>query len=154
MAIDYQAIADSGGLGKGVPRGLSALERRRAQRAALAEAYAAVDARDRLVSLVSGAALSKRLSAGPNTRIVRHHLARRSQAKGRIADPDNIMSCAAVEAIYLDAHALVPVDAEGEEVKSVRAIVGFAWNRNLVPVGHEPRRWKPVRVINQRAGGE
>lgn len=152
--IDYKAIEDAGGISKygrgekGKPRFALKESRRREKERSIEHAYDEVDARDNLVSVVSGRKLSKR--GGPETKIFRHHMARRSQAPGRVGDIENIISVSAVEAECLDLHKLIPVNANGEEVFNFSEIAGFAWNREYVKPGTEPRRWKPLKVLELR----
>lgn len=145
MSIDWDSIARHGGIPKGKPVALAKDAKQKAKRASIDKAYEAVDARDRLISVVSGRQLSKR--GGPDTKIFRHHMDRRSQAPGRVADVHNVISCSAREANYLDLHALIPVNAKGDEVTDIRQIAGFAWNRHMVEKGKEPAKVKPRVVL-------
>lgn len=149
MGIDWSAIEAAGGIGKGTPRKIAAREKRLKKRGEVDSAYAVVDARDKLISKVSGLQLRK--GGGEKIRIERHHMARRSVAKSRIGDPHNIISVSAYEAEYLDSHALIPVNAMGDEVTDIREITGFAWNRAFFGKGKEPRDIKIVVTFELRA---
>ena len=143
MSIDYNAIADAGGFGKGTPRKVVKAAKKKQAAKALKDAYVDVDARDQLVSWVSGKKLYRGV-ASDNIRLEHHHLDRRSQAKQRIADPFNVISVSATEADYLDCHYLRPVNATGAEVHDTRQIVAFEWNRRVVKVGMEPFKVKAM----------
>lgn len=91
----------------------------------LARAYAIVDERDKLISWVSGRLLYRR--GGPASLLTHHHLDRRSREKGRIADPFNIVSVSAIEALFLDSHDLIAIDYDGVECHDTRHIVTFDW---------------------------
>jgi len=148
MPIDWDSLALPKTPKGSKPVALAKDEKQKAKRASIDKAYDAVDARDKLISVVSGRQLSKR--GGPDIKITRHHMDRRSQAPGRVADVHNIISVSVREANYLDLHALVPVNAAGEEVTDIRQIAGFAWNRNMVP-GTAPAKIKPRTVLELRS---
>ena len=141
MAIDYAAIAAAGGIGKGTPSRV-AKDRKKAQLAtAIKHAYKEVDARDKLISWVSGKKLV-RGAASDNVRLEHHHLDRRSQSKARQADPFNVISVSASEADYLDFHYLIPVNKAGEVCHDTRKIADFHWNRNVIRPKCEPFKVK------------
>lgn len=137
MAIDYDAIARAGGHGKGTPRKVLQAEKRKHLKAAIKDAYKDVDARDGLISWVSGKRLMRGV-ASDAVRLEHHHLDRRSQSKARQADPRNVISVSALEADYLDYHYLIPVDRNGDECHDTRQIADFHWNRHVVKVHCEP----------------
>src|SRR3990167_5064781 len=141
MSIDYNAIADAGGFGKGTPRKVVKAAKKKQAAKALKDAYVDVDARDQLVSWVSGKKLYRGV-ASDNIRLEHPHLDRRSQAKQRIADPFNVISVSATEADYLDCHYLRPVNATGAEVHDTRQIVAGEWNRRGGKGGREPCKGK------------
>ena len=143
MAIDWEAVGRRSGLGKGTPRRVKKDRKKAEASKALKDCYKAVDARDTLISWVTGRKLV-RGAASDAIRLEHHHLDRRSQVKSRVADQFNVISVSAWEADYLDCHYLIPVNGDGEEVHDTRLIHHFAWNPRVVkprcePFGLNPR---------------
>jgi hypothetical protein len=138
MPFDYSPFKDvSGFLGKGESAKDQRKARRNAVEMSIEDAYAVVDARDGLVSVVTGVNLYK---ASRNWAVLleHHHLRKRSLDKARQGDPDNIISVSHREAFYLDTHALVPVDDQGEETFHYSEIVEFRWDPERMKPGAKP----------------
>lgn len=149
MAIDYDLIARAGGFGKGTPRPALKAKKDRDAELALQRCYRKVDARDKLISWVSGRPLVKaEPGRAGNARFIleRHHLVKRSLDKGDVANPDNVITVSRREHRILDLGMLVPVNKRGQVVQRASQIHHFEWNRMLVPVGSEPR---DIRVLKR-----
>lgn len=141
MSIDYGAVERAGGLGKGIPRKEAKRLRTAKLKTAIKDAYVDVDARDKMLSWVTGRRLV-RGGADDKVRIEHHHLDRRSQSKARQADPHNVISVSSFEAEYLDLHYLIPVDKFGEEVHDTRLIADFQWNPRVFKADKVPFKVK------------
>jgi hypothetical protein len=135
MSIDYSIFK----FGKGKPRVLNKHAKDTEHKAALKGAKDAVDARDKHVCQVRGTPLSPD-HANAWKALERHHLAEQSVAKDRFDDPDNILTVSRGVHQLMQSHALVPVNAKGEEVTRVSEIKGYMWNPRLVQPGKEPFR--------------
>ena len=137
--FDYDAAASEipGFLGKGKSAKQQRVDDRKDNAADLRRAYAAVDDRDKLCSVITGAQLTKG-HRDDAQRVERHHMRRRAHDRTRIADPTNIITVSAQEADALDFHQLRPVNAEGDEVFHVDQIHHFAWNADILTKGTAP----------------
>lgn len=133
MAIDYEAIARAGGIGKGAPSVLTKGWKKREAESRMQDAFDAVDKRDGLVSRISGKPLVKE---SPDPKLQRDHChmrGRRVDPAHRF-DPKRIFNASRYEHKLFDAHA---IEVEGTDADK-RLI--FRWNRDVVPVGKEPFR--------------
>jgi len=137
MAIDYSVLS----LPKGKPLPLLRRERKVAAADKLEKAYAIVDLRDKKRCRVTG----RRLVAGHVDEwqdLTRDHLATRGAHPDRVDDPENILTVSRGVHGLLQASALIPVDAKGDETTYVSQIAGYRWNRRQVKAGREPFRLK------------
>jgi hypothetical protein len=127
MAIDYSQLA----IPKGTPSVLTKGWKKRDNLSRMQTAFDAVDARDGLVSRISGKPL---LKESPDQKLQRDHC----HMRGRNVDPvekynpKRIFNASRYEHKLFDAHA---IEVEGTDADQ-RLI--FRWNRNVVPVGQEP----------------
>lgn len=129
MAIDYSVLAIS----KGLPAVLTKGWKKRANDDRMQAAFDAVDARDGLVSRISGKALLKE-SANQKVQRDHCHMRGRNVDPAHRFDPRRIFNASRYEHRLFDAHA---IEVEGMDANK-RLI--FRWNRNVVPVGQEPFR--------------
>jgi hypothetical protein len=109
-----------------VPRVLAAHSKKVAAEQALREAYAAVDARDKKRCRATGRPLTPG-TVLPAMRLERHHLAKRSTNKDRIADSKNIVTLAA------DVHQLVEAGLIEIEGTDADARLVFRWAKHVKP---------------------
>lgn len=131
MAIDWQAIADAGGIGKGTP---SALNRHRKQSKAdakLQAAYRGVDARDGSVCWVTGVKTSPG-AVNAKRRREHHHLAGRRVKPEWRHDANRIITVSAF------VHDLLTTSALKADGADARKAIVFSWNRRIVKPGKEP----------------
>lgn len=132
---------------KGRPRDLERHDKQQAAEEALADAYKAVDARDRRICQVTGILLSPG-SPDPAKALTRDHLAARGPHPDKVDDPDNILTVSLQVHRLRQAHAILVWDAGGCETTHVHRIAKFAWNRKLVAPGKEPFRLRtPKRRV-------
>lgn len=129
MAIDYSVLA----IPKGAPSVLTKGWKKRDNATRMQTAFDAVDARDGLVSRISGKPLLKE-SADQKLQRDHCHMRGRNVAPKDKYDPCKMFNASRYEHKLFDAHA---IEVEGTDA-SKRLI--FRWNRNLVAVGSEPFR--------------
>lgn len=141
MAIDWQAIADAGGIPKGPPRAIAKKAKDRAEDRASDACDAAVDLRDKCVCQISGAWLKAGQVDGWQA-LERAHLEARSQSKKRRYVPENVLTMARSVHQVFDASGFYLFDKGGSEALRVQDIDHFAWNRRMIARGAEPFRVK------------
>ena len=129
MGIDYSVLPIS----KGTPRQLTRGWKKKSNEQRMDEAFAAVDARDKGISRISG---KETFTNTSNEKVLRDHchMRGRNVAPAEKYDPKRIFTATREEHKAYDAHLL---EREGEDADK-RLI--FRWNRRLVPVGQEPFR--------------
>lgn len=143
IGIDWSAIEEAGGIGKGPTIQLEKGWKDAAFTKALAEAYAIVDERDSNRSRITGIELAHD-AADPKRRREHNHLGERSTHPDKVTDPSNIFLCSTYEHGFLTSHAL---EIEGTDANA-RLI--FRWNRRMVPAGKEPFRLLSKRRSQNR----
>lgn len=129
MPIDWNALA----IPKGAPSVLTKGWKKRDNASRMDAAFAAVDARDGLVSRISGQPLLKE-SADPKLQRDHCHMRGRNVDPKEKFNPKRIFNASRYEHKLFDAHA---IEVEGTDADQ-RLI--FRWNRNVVPVEKEPFR--------------
>jgi hypothetical protein len=134
MAIDYSVLAIS----KGTPLELSKAAKASAEKAALREAYAIVDRRDKGICQATGIA-TKPFAIDPTMRREHHHIKPRSTHPELIDEPSNITTVTA------RIHKLITKSTLLIEGWNANKRLIFHWNRRHVPAGKEPFRLRSKR---------
>jgi hypothetical protein len=120
-----------------VPRVLAKHTKKGLALRALADAYAAVDARDKKRCRATGRPLTPG-AVMPAMRLERHHLAKRSTHKDKVADASNIVTLAA------DVHQLVEAGLIEIEGTNADARLVFRWAASVKP------EQKMVKLLSKR----
>src|SRR5688572_27296708 len=144
MAIDYDAIAEAGGIPKVRPGVLRRDDKRRSEAKAWRQTKKAVDKRDEVegapVCFITGKRLQVVNGLDEWTFRDRAHIRPRSREKARKNDDTNVLSVSRAVHRLIDASALLLFNKRGQPAKSIGTIDHVAWNRRMVKRGEEPCR--------------
>lgn len=148
MGIDYNAIAQAGGIGKGEARIVGKKRQKRIENAEWRAVCEQVDRRDKRRCRLTGVVLSAG-AVDPAQRLERHHLELRSRNKERRWTATNVLTISALVHQAIHAGLLRLLDKAGRLCLDERKLDHVAWSTAL-PIDQQPFKVTKVPVLKRR----